>query len=296
MKLSVFTAVALALLTCTAPLFAEDITVFDANSVISAGQTFDTVVVKGPDTVLKIDGATVTKLIVTDAARVDMSAGSIQEAYTYDQSTLNATGGTLSWAEVFQGSTFILAGSANCVSIKAAECCARVIVDGPSAFSGGVSVAGARFEMRDGTVTGVNLFNGGIGDVHGGHIEFLNAERAGQAYLYGGQIDNLTAIYAEPGRFHVIGHDLSAVSYGGAHGRGQVEGFWNNDDAFVIPFNDTAVYAFLRLYDGVIPPRCVDQPGADITGDCKVDLHDLAELAGDWLKCGLANPDDCLAN
>ena len=91
MRLSVFTPIALALLACTAPLFAEDITVFDANSVISAGQTFDTVVVKGPDTVLKIDGATINKLIVTETARVDMSAGSIQEAYTYAVSYTHLT-------------------------------------------------------------------------------------------------------------------------------------------------------------------------------------------------------------
>ena len=39
------------------------------------------------------------------------------------------------------------------------------------------------------------------------------------------------------------------------------------------------------LYTGVA--ACVTPPTYDVTGDCQVDLEDLAAIAGEWLESGL---------
>jgi len=38
---------------------------------------------------------------------------------------------------------------------------------------------------------------------------------------------------------------------------------------------------------------CVNPPAADLDGDCRVNLIDLALLAGEWLNCGLNQQDKC---
>lgn len=38
---------------------------------------------------------------------------------------------------------------------------------------------------------------------------------------------------------------------------------------------------------------CVNRPVADISGDCKVDMVDLAMLTADWLSCGLDDQNAC---
>ncbi len=38
---------------------------------------------------------------------------------------------------------------------------------------------------------------------------------------------------------------------------------------------------------------CVNQPLADISGDCRVSLLDLAMVAAEWLDCGLDRPEIC---
>lgn len=40
--------------------------------------------------------------------------------------------------------------------------------------------------------------------------------------------------------------------------------------------------------------RCDVKPGGDVNGDCKVDIADLAEIAANWLNCGLDEAQACL--
>ena len=44
---------------------------------------------------------------------------------------------------------------------------------------------------------------------------------------------------------------------------------------------------------------CFQNPETDVSGpegapDCVVDIYDLVELAGGWLKCNLIPAEDCL--
>jgi beta propeller repeat protein len=41
------------------------------------------------------------------------------------------------------------------------------------------------------------------------------------------------------------------------------------------------------------PAECANRPSADLNGDCKVDLHDIAIVCSQWLDCGLDDPDAC---
>ena len=40
-------------------------------------------------------------------------------------------------------------------------------------------------------------------------------------------------------------------------------------------------------------PECTIKPVADITGDCRVDMADFAEMASDWLRCTLDPIEAC---
>jgi len=53
-----------------------------------------------------------------------------------------------------------------------------------------------------------------------------------------------------------------------------------------------AVAGVNAAYDGECAV-CVNRPLADISGDCKVSLPDLAMLAAEWLDCGLDRPEIC---
>ncbi len=45
--------------------------------------------------------------------------------------------------------------------------------------------------------------------------------------------------------------------------------------------------------DPYIATTCTDPPDADLSGDCRVDLQDVAMLVSEWLKCGLDPPEAC---
>ncbi len=42
-----------------------------------------------------------------------------------------------------------------------------------------------------------------------------------------------------------------------------------------------------QLYSGIAGSYCLDRPALDLNGDCIVSLPDLAELAAQWLECGI---------
>ena len=54
-------------------------------------------------------------------------------------------------------------------------------------------------------------------------------------------------------------------------------------------------YDVAAMYHGVRPDDwfCVENPVGDINGDCLVTLEDFAELAADWMVCGLAPVSEC---
>jgi len=136
-------------------------------------------------------------------------------------------------------------------------------------------------------------------NISGGTTNSLSLEASARVRLSGGIINDLR-IYVDTSSqkvdmdIDVIGYDLSTVPYGGISGYGQVTGFWNNDVNFSIPFKyHHGAYSHVTLYDGVIPPDCVNRPDSDLDGDCKVNFFDFSEMASEWLDCGLDDPNAC---
>jgi hypothetical protein len=87
----------LAVLFCALSVYAEEITIFDSNSVIAEGDIYDTVVVKGEGTVVSMTGGTVTTAIAMDSSIFNISGGVVTEIRSYDQSELTLSGGDISY-------------------------------------------------------------------------------------------------------------------------------------------------------------------------------------------------------
>ena len=92
--------------------------------------------------------------------------------------------------------------------------------------------------------------------------------------------------------------DLGAVSWqypmalGAGNSRGSVEDYFvgalDEIKFYNYPLNAAEVQQEYINATGI--PICLDPPVADFTGDCKVDLNDLARLAAEWLLDGNLYP------
>lgn len=251
---------------------AEVITIFDSNSIITAVDTYDTVVVKGDGTVVDMTGGTVNRLITMNASTFNMLGGSIDgggwpTVASHDSSVLNLSGGTLGSLHGYGNSTVNVSGSAligNGSLYNSSRCTFSGGSSGEMAMSGH-----SILKIKDGTVTSIWFFDGSTRvDLSGGTVDVLFVDSTGFA-----------------GVIRVVGYDLDAVPYGGDSGDGEVTGYWNNDAPFSLSM-DSRAYSHLELYDGITPVDCSNPPEGDISGDCIVNMLDLSKIASEWLQDG----------
>ena len=113
---------------------AEDITIFDANDVITSADTYDTVVVRGDGTVVDMTGGSITKLIVMNSARVNISDGTIASVLAYDSGTIDAVGGNMTgqW-NVCQNASVYIAGTTNAGEIRLYQD-SSIVMNSPAAM------------------------------------------------------------------------------------------------------------------------------------------------------------------
>ena len=71
------------------------VTIFDSNSIISDGEVYDQVVVKGNGTIVQMTGGTVNALVTMDAAVFNMTEGTVGVIFSHDDSQLNLSGGSV---------------------------------------------------------------------------------------------------------------------------------------------------------------------------------------------------------
>jgi hypothetical protein len=211
-----------------------------------------------------------------NASTFNMSGGSITTVYSYDLSVLNLSSGTISTFRGNGKSRFNISGNANISSLSTYD----------SSF---VSVSGN-------STIGAILFEAGsapVVNIAGGHVNNLVSFGSTTRFILnisGGTTVNTTGLVRPiifTSRINIIGHDLNVQPYrSDSSTYGEITGYWNDDTPFSIeipPF----VYTYVVLYDGIIPPNCVNKPNSDLSGDCKVNFKDFSEMAEEWLDCGL---------
>lgn len=300
---------------------AEVITIFDSNATISAGQTYDTVVVKGDGTVVDMTGGDVNSVITMNASIFNVSGGNIsQDLTSYDSSVVNLSDGDPPTVATYGLSTVNVFGNVSISSCYAYNSSVVKVSSHSANLTNVYLREQSTLNLLAGSLNYVTLYHsatlnmsgGNIGtlrvdeqsgntkiNISGGTTTWLEIEGSSLVRLSGGVISELDiADYPwEGSKFDVdidiVGYDLSAVPYGGTSGDGQVTGFWNNDVNFNIPFYGRGVYSYITLYDGVIPPDCVNKPDSDLNEDCKVNFFDFSEMASEWLDCGLDDPNAC---
>jgi hypothetical protein len=186
-----------------------------------------------------------------------------------NNSTLNLSAGSINYIRSSDSSTLNMTGGDVCDVQVSYAVDSQLNISGGSVLHLGVYAAGGD---ADGKVT-LRLSGGNI-DMIGYGIEYWSSDFASCDIL-------------------IIGYGISAVPYGGAYGHGQITGFWNDDIYYTIDLASPKTYAHLKLYDGVIPPKCSAKPVSDLTDDCKVNFIDFDKVASEWLDCGLDDPNDC---
>ncbi|MCK5564433.1 MAG: hypothetical protein KAJ07_04250 [Planctomycetes bacterium] len=246
------------------------VTIFESDATISASDTYDTVVVKGDDTVVTMTGGTVNKVITMDDSAFNMSGGDVTLFAAYDTSDPNIIGGN-----IIQQLGLYMQSSAN---ISGNTTISYLLPYDSSV----VNVSG------NAAITNCWLRNNCIVNISGGVFQeqILGIGNV-RVNLSGGIINASINIYSEflpKPKFNIIGTGLEAKPYGGIYGVGEVTGFWNDGTPFTIGLGES--YPQIVLYDGTVPPDCAFQPDSDLTGDCVVNVADLAKMAGDWLDDG----------
>ena len=298
-------------------LQAEVITIFDSNAVISTGDAYDTVVVKGDGTVVDMDAGDVNRVIVMNDSTFNFSGGNIgitssKPLRSYDSSVLNLSGGNIhsiiSYGEnvfnisgivsinddcYFYGSTIVTMASHNVttpwlyfkdnsqfnllagtVSAIMARNNSTINIYGgniTSTIQGHNETEGiCKINISDGTMSSVNASTGSLATISGGMFSNIS--------VYDPSSSNMINIQ----QIRIVGHDLNAVPYGGASGKGQLSGYWNNDIYFSTNLSGYSTYSHLILYDGISPPSYTLR--SDLNADDKVNFLDLSIMASEWAK------------
>ncbi len=245
---------------------AQDVTIFDSNATISEGDVYSMVVVKGEGTVLEVTGGQIYKLIAMNGSIVDVSGGSISVLESYDMSVTNAVAGIIASVATYGDSEVVLAGE---VGVHEIYCTGTSKVR--------VSEAAVVSQISVKANSEVYILGGAVDTLYSG---------LGDPYIEisGGNINGIaTANYH--GQIVVIGDNLSATPYGGNYLTGEITGNWKDGTVCNIPLGQ-GVYSLVTVSDSFPQSRCTDRPESDISGDCKVDMVDLAKMASEWLLEG----------
>ena len=211
-------------------------TIITSNFVISDGDVYDVVVIRGDDTVVTMTGGDVNTIVALDASTVNMLGGNVGHFDCYDTGIVNLSGGnvTLFWPD--GRSTATISGD---VSIEDVYVGGRAVVNvsGNAVVSGTLCCWGtSTINISDGTIADISIY---------GEVPNIN--------LSGGTITTMDIYYIYHGEINLIGHDITQYPYSGAHGSPKVTGFWNDDTAFTISL-DGWVYSYMVVYDGTLPP------------------------------------------
>ncbi|MHC4123364.1 MAG: hypothetical protein ACYSSI_07310 [Planctomycetota bacterium] len=271
-------------------------TIFDSNSTITDGNSFDIVVVKGDGTVVDMTGGTVNKVITMDASTFNMSGGSITgKTVSYDLSTLNLSDGNTTEMCSYGQSMINLSGTANVSSYCHFYAESVVTISSNDIINNAILYFHhkAKLNMSGGVISKLQIdnFSNCTMNISGGTVNTLHLDAGDNVVnISGGTITKLLVPYSVVGSqdnvVNIIGYDLMAVPYGGSYGEGQVDGYWNDDTAFSIGLGEEGAYGNLVLCDGFIPPNCVNKPESDLDGDCKVNFVDLSKITDEWLDDG----------
>lgn len=261
------------ILSFTAIVNSEVITIFDSNATISAGDTYDTVVVRGDGTVVDMDGGSVAKLFAMNNCTVNISGGSISQFSSHDSSTVNIFGD----AHIGPGSRISGRSKANFYGNSEAgsvSCYSYAEIS----ISEDADIAGSVYIYENCRV----FISGGSG--YGIMFQSSNSE----VFISGGSFATMGFYNVDPGqnKVYIIGYDLEAEPYGGTYSEGVVSGYWNNDSPFIINLLQSQLYDIISLYDGVLPSNCANPPQSDLNDDCVVNFIDLSKMASEWLYDG----------
>ena len=257
----------------TATVKSEVITIFDSDTTISAGDTYDTVVVRGDGTVVDMNGGSITKLFVMNNCTINMSGGNTSQISSHDSSTVNIFGDAYIGNSSISGkSKANFYGNSEAVSVSCYSYAEITIAED-------ANIPGSLYVYDN-----CKVF------ISGGSVKYIIFRNGNtEVFISGGNftsIANFSGASNRQDKVHIIGYGLEAKPYGGPYGDGVVSGYWNDDSPFTLSFFEPHLYDIITLYDGIIPLNCINPPESDLSGDCVVNFIDLTKMSSEWLEDG----------
>jgi hypothetical protein len=231
------------------------ITIFDSNAVISDGDTYDTVVVKGGGTVVEMRGGYIRKLYTYDTSVFNMSDGDIDVVRTNDASIFNLSGGFIILFYCYNSST---------VNASGGNAYYGMIYRDSS--TGNIYGGAYRIDLHDSSK--VNVYGGchfrlgcygsGTLNVYGGSL-YIDVE-GGTVNIYRGHIER-TLDCSGSSIVNVYGYAFDYDPTGGVRGYGQITGFYSDHTVFSIDLEHGA-YPHINLVSVVKTVDIDIKPGS----------------------------------
>ncbi len=284
--------------------------VFNSNGSVNPGDVWDTVVVKGDETVVDMVGGQAGEVITMDSSTVNMSGGKVAQIRSYDSSSLLLSASSDPPVDVY------------CYGKSSIDLLGNAAVN-IFAYGGVVNSRSQRATIRSfdayrtavanifaGTVSSVELLGPATVNVSGGQVGCIYMDvvdgirsDAARVQVTGGIVDGIWlelgaavvrlsggiigSLHTGDGEYEwevaLIGHDLDVVPYGGPTGTGQATGFWADSTYFTIDFDSIGTYNDIKKYDDTVPPDCMEEVAGDLNEDCLVNFADFAVMAANWL-------------
>ena len=200
---------------------------FDSNAVISDGDSYDTVVVEGDDTVVDMTGGYIKKLYTYDTSVFNMSDGYITGVRIADASTFNLSDGRIILLYCYDSSNVNVSGGSAYYGILCEDSSTGNIYGG----SHGVEAWGSsKLNVYGGSHSSLRCFSSSTLNIYGGSSRLVDAD-SGTLNIYGGSIRDYLDCGCTP-PVNIYGYSFDYDPTGGNYGYGQVTGFYANQTAF----------------------------------------------------------------
>jgi len=224
-----------------------------------------------------ISGGSVSgDLLAYDFSTVAMSAGSVQNLYAYDLSTVDISGGSVTDLRPYMSSIVAISGGS---------------VDSLSAPNSSTVI------MSSGSVVGLWASESVTVNISGGSVSYLYTEDNSTVDISGGSVSGLSASDSSVVSFYGRNFRVyNGLVFDGDYvlGTGLLACEWFDGTTWAVNIRENTPSATIRVISDSGPkPVCVKYPVMDFNGDCKVDFSDLAVFLTHWLECNFDPPSAC---
>lgn len=283
----------LLILMCVSSTSWATVIIFDYDKLISFGEVYDEVVIKGEGTTVQLVGGSINTLVTMDSAVFNMTSGAVGTIYSHDESHLYLTRGTVGNLYGYGNSIMELYGTVDYQNVTLKQYSVIEVSETSTQTSGGIELwDNSTANISEGNILDIIAWQSSICNLRGGSIAGnVQATHQATLILSGGTITGVLSCQQNT-NIIIIGNDITKLPYTTSSVElGEVTGYWESGEFFSM-FFDPDTYDLIKT-QSPSSPLCMAPPSVDLDDDCLVNMSDLQMLASGWLLCGLEPQSAC---